>query len=388
MDSKDDVSPYSDSYSFTVAQRTPFSGLMELAYVGNRTKNMLNTTGGFGSNINMVPYGALLKASAGDPANPNGGYDSYRPLAGFQDLSIITHGLYQNYNSLQFTWLRTKGRYNINVNYTFSKSLGIVNPTYDSFNLNNDYGLTANDRRHLFNASYSIELGKLAKTRNKILGGVANGWQLSGMAQVQSGINLPANLTYNYSIDVGGYKMPSNGYTVSARSINGTDSMALRPLVTCNPSGGGGTHQYINGACFALPSTPGVNGPTISPAVYGPAFMNFDLGLFKNFQISESKKIQIRFNGYNFLNHPLWDVRQRRQQHQAGFQSGYRQAVEPGFRHHDRKTGSAHHPDGDQVLLLIATAERKRGGLGHPVCVAGRSSGPICGAAALGYTQD
>ena len=30
------------------------------------------------------------------------------------------------------------------------------------------------------------------------------------------------------------------------------------------------------------------------------------MGLFKNFQFKESKKLQIRFNGYNFLNHSLW----------------------------------------------------------------------------------
>ncbi len=34
--------------------------------------------------------------------------------------------------------------------------------------------------------------------------------------------------------------------------------------------------------------------------------MNTDLSLFKNFQFNESKKLQLRFSGYNFLNHPVW----------------------------------------------------------------------------------
>ena len=42
------------------------------------------------------------------------------------------------------------------------------------------------------------------------------------------------------------------------------------------------------------------------PAIYGPGFFNWDMGLFKNFQMKESKKLQIRFNAYNYLNHPLW----------------------------------------------------------------------------------
>jgi hypothetical protein len=301
VDSTDDRTPYSDSYSLTLSQRTPWSGLLEAGYVGNRSRQLLQGTGQ-GANINQVPAGALLRPGVGDPNSAN--YDSFRPLAGFQDLNITTHGLYQNYNAFQVTWLRTRGRYNLNFNYTYGKSLGVVNAGYDGFNLKNNYGLMPNDRRHLFNAAYSIELGKFVKD-NKLAGGFVNGWQISGIAQVQSGINLVANTGYNFNMDAGGYRNPATGYSVSARSVNGTDSIALRPRITCDPVSGLKDKQFVNGSCFELPTNPGTNGPTVSPGAYGPAFMNFDLGLFKNFNISESKKVQVRFNAYNFLNHPL-----------------------------------------------------------------------------------
>jgi hypothetical protein len=47
------------------------------------------------------------------------------------------------------------------------------------------------------------------------------------------------------------------------------------------------------------------NGSFIFPYIKGPAFFNSDLSAFKNFQLSESRKIQLRFSAYNFLNHPL-----------------------------------------------------------------------------------
>jgi len=42
------------------------------------------------------------------------------------------------------------------------------------------------------------------------------------------------------------------------------------------------------------------------PVSYGPAYINWDLAVFKNFDISETKKLQFRVQGYNFLNHPLY----------------------------------------------------------------------------------
>ncbi len=83
VDSKDDNDPVTDSYSFTVSQRVPGSGLVEVAYVGNQSRNLLNTSGGYGSDINLVPVGAMLSSNNNgvDPASLNA--NNFRPLAGF-----------------------------------------------------------------------------------------------------------------------------------------------------------------------------------------------------------------------------------------------------------------------------------------------------------------
>src|SRR6266487_7135223 len=46
VDSTDDRQPYTDSYNFTIAQRTPWSGLLELGYVGNRTRDIPSSGNG------------------------------------------------------------------------------------------------------------------------------------------------------------------------------------------------------------------------------------------------------------------------------------------------------------------------------------------------------
>src|SRR5262249_51185529 len=175
-DSKDDKQPYTDSYSFTVAQRTPWSGLLEVAYVGNRTRD-IPSSGNGGSlgfntfNINNVPVGAML-ASRNGGADPNTlTATDFRPLLGFSDLYLATNNGYSNYNGLQVTWARTHGRYTLDFNYTYGKALGIVGG-YDQFNLANNYGVLAGNRTHIFNAAYSIDLGSF--TKHKLQGALIN----------------------------------------------------------------------------------------------------------------------------------------------------------------------------------------------------------------------
>jgi hypothetical protein len=303
VNSSDNKEPYTDTWNITVSQRTPWSGLLEVAYVGNRSRDLQNNGSGAGSNINMVPVGAMLSSNNGG-VNPNNlNSNNFVPYPGYSDGTYLaTNNLYANYNAMQVTWVRSKGHYNINFNYSYGKAMGIVNANADPFNLANDYGVQPANRTHIFNAAYSIELG--SHTTDKILGGFVNGWQLSGITQLESGANLTglsAGNDFNF-----GDAATVGGYAASDTSLLGTPNLQLTPILTCNPTANLAPHQFINGNCFAQPTSIGQNGPTVLPAIYGPWFFNSDLGLFKNFQISESKKLQFRIDGYNFLNHPLW----------------------------------------------------------------------------------
>jgi hypothetical protein len=304
VDSKDSNQPYTDSYSITLSQRTPWSGLLEAAYVGNRSRDLPNSSGA-GSNINLVPVGALLSSKNGG-VDPNSlTANNFRPMPGYSDLGLATNNLYANYNAFQVTWVRTKGRYTINMNYAFGKAMGIVSSTLDQFNLANDYGVQSANRTQIFNAAYSFELGNPIQ-HMKLLEGVVNGWQISGITQLESGPNLSAIQSENFDMNLNGATVPGTSYIISNASLLGTTDIQLNPILTCNPASGLGPHQYINPKCFTFPTAIGQNGPSVMPAIYGPAFFNSDLGMFKNFNIKESKKLQFRFNAYNFLNHPLW----------------------------------------------------------------------------------
>jgi hypothetical protein len=314
VDSKDDKQPYTDSWNFTISQQLPWSSIMELSYIGNRSRDIPSTGNGGSSgfntlNINPVPVGKMLSSNNGgaDPATLNA--DSFRSIQGYGNLYIATNNAYANYNAFQAVWARTRGRYTLNMNYTWSKSLGIVGNAgshnlIDEFNVSHNYGVLPNNRAHLFNAAYAIELPKVHT--NKVLGGFVNGWQVSGILQLQSGPNLTGFQNQNFAMNLNNAVIPGTNFAISNVSILGTPNIQLNPILTCDPRHGLQAHQYINGNCFAAPTQVGQNGPTVLPAVYGPGYFNWDMGLFKSFAITENKSVQFRVTGYNWLNHPLW----------------------------------------------------------------------------------
>lgn len=297
------------SYSVTLQQRLPGGSQLEVAYVGNKSDNLINRSGPgditLGINPNAVPVGSLFRYGADLGNLSQGQIDAVRPIAGYQNLAIARHMLYQNYNALQVVWSRTRGRFNVNMNYAFGKNLGLVG-NRDEFNLRNNYGAMPNDRRHVFNSVYTWEIPDIIKGGgNRFARGVTNGWQFAGLTQLQSGVNLTANTGGMFNLNTNGNRL-ANGDPISSATVFGTPSILVTPVLTCDPRASGDNQKFINQNCFALPRARGQYGGSILPQVVGPAFFNSDLSLYKNFQLSESKRIQFRVNAFNFLNHPLW----------------------------------------------------------------------------------
>lgn len=300
LDPNDTRQPTTYSWSYTIQQQLGSGTMLEASYVGNRSQYLMNRDL---ANINTVPLGAML-------SNPTANPDNFRPYKLYQAINFFRHDQTQNYNGLQVVLNRQKGRINFLSSYTFSKALGIRGGAQgnaaDALDIRrHNYGILSYDRTHVFNVSYSILLPDFAKNwmgGNKVASGFLDGWQFSGITQFSSGYPLQAaNINFSVSGTV-------NGVDIGNRQvIAGTPDTTVQPFITCDPRKGLGKDQYINPNCFAPPS-PGRNGDYIFPYLKGPMYQNHDLSLFKNFELDEHKKIQIRFQAYNFLNHPLSSI--------------------------------------------------------------------------------
>jgi Carboxypeptidase regulatory-like domain len=310
----DDQQPMTQNYSFTISRRAPWKSAFEASYVGSDSKYLSNWNNNFGQ-LNLEPYGTLFKVPGIFANGLSPDASPYRTFQNYQTIKVINHLMYSNYNALQVSWNKQSGKVNWLANYTFSKALGVRGeggaPSGDPTTLSNNYGVLPNDRTHIFNIAYVIQMPNVP-TSMAFVKGVMHGWQASGITQVQSGSNLQGAISNNFGYSgflPAGTKLPdgtvlttATGVTNSA--ITGSPDIAAMPQLICDPRSNLAANQYINGNCFASPS-PGHNGPFIMPYIKGPMFTNSDLSMFKNFNFSESKKLQFRFSAYNFLNHPL-----------------------------------------------------------------------------------
>ncbi len=332
----DDQIPQVYTYNFAVDQKAPFNSIFEIAYIGNATRHLLNDGQGLLNNINAIRPGVLygpnpttgktlpLFPTAGSTNTPTAAnsvtnlgsneIDQYRPYPLYHNLNISQHNAYANYNSLQMQWNKQQGAFNYGVNYTFSKALGVLGAgpvgesnagsAIDPFNYANDYLPESFDRTHIFNATYSYNVGRVFT--NRLAAGAANGWLISGITNLQSGTNLIASNNSNFNLGgnlqvIDGAGQPQS-LPVNSISFLGTPDVTLQPVVGRNAGIGTLPHQYANNAAFSLPQV-GQQGTYRPPYIHSPAFTNTDLTAAKDFHATEHAVAQLRVAAFNFINH-------------------------------------------------------------------------------------
>jgi hypothetical protein len=307
--------PYTRTFNVSVDYRLPGHMLLEGSYVGNQSRNGV-LQGPF-TNPNLVPLGAFFKP---DPLTgqvipiTQGGFptNDYRPLQSYGDMTLVGHGSYANYNSIQMTLQKQTGAVTYFINYTFGKVLGIRDNysgngasqgnTVDPFNMRNNYGPLGYDHTQIFNAAYVWALPSPVHG-NRIVAGAVNGWKISGVTQMQSGAPLQPLENGNFNANYGNTIINGVQTGVNTQTWLGSNAANLQlvPLVTCDPRSGLAAHQYFNPACFTPPPQ-GQNGTLVWPYIHGPASFNSDLALFKSFKITERQRMEFRFSAFNFLN--------------------------------------------------------------------------------------
>src|SRR5204862_4690176 len=57
---------------------------------------------------------------------------------------------------------------------------------------------------------------------------------------------------------------------------------------------------------FTKPAAGTISTQNARGIAYGPGFQNHNIGIFKQFRLSETQSVWFRFEAFNWLNHPNW----------------------------------------------------------------------------------
>jgi hypothetical protein len=264
LDPHDKAQAVTYTYTFIVDQSLPGRMNLELSYVGNQSHNIF--TEGNLSNQNYIPLGGLFQpdpitGAVTEAGSTQENEQDYRPYPNYTAVYVPDHIGYGNYNALQASLTKQKGAFIFNVNYTWSKALGVrgdyrTGAVGDPSNLRNNYGFLGFNRPQILNLVYSYDVGT-AYHGNRLLMGILNQWEISGVTGIQSGADTAVlNGSTNYGLAGGVAYTPPGATSATAISLNnttvlGTPDIELQPVLTCDPkhglnSGAAGRH-YING---------------------------------------------------------------------------------------------------------------------------------------------
>ncbi len=313
--------PTVQQWNLTLEQDLGHSIGARVSYTGSHGQNLEAMV-----DLNQVPansigYSNVSSAPAIDPAaNPcitDAGnlVSDHRPFPCWSVIQSVQNIAESNYSSgaIEISNHNSK-TLTFDASYTFTKDLSnaggatpnafaVAGGTYltDRFHPGLDYGNVIYDRRHRFLATwlYSLPFGHGQRwlPSGALANTLAGGWQLAGVAVLQSG---PFLTPYQQSVD------PANTNILTTVGQARTDQApGISPYATHRNAA-----RWLNPAAFPYLNLQTADGSGIGRfgnapvgGVIGPGTANFSLSLMKNISFSEKAKFQFGLEAANVFNH-------------------------------------------------------------------------------------
>jgi hypothetical protein len=307
---KNFTTPHSFNYNLTVERELPGQTILRVGYVGAHGSKLI-TSYTFNPIIqsNIAPCVADPTCFASRASLPQVHPEFYANDGGiWGSAGQQTNGGFSNYDSLQVT---VEKHYSHGLSflsaYTYSHSRDVSSSFEDTAFLagggvdpygqfGRDYGNSAFDARHRWVWTFDYEIPSLKKVWSAVPGRLVEGWRINGINALQTGFPISFQDTGSRSLtcalNLSFYACPDRPEIVSAATI-------LNPKTSII---GGKNHYYFNPAAFGR-ETPGTLGNVPRGYLDGPGYWNTDFSLQKDTTITESTKLQLRFEAYNVFNH-------------------------------------------------------------------------------------
>jgi hypothetical protein len=293
---KDDAVPSVYNYSFSVQQDVGAATVVDIAYVGNVGRHLLQR-----QDLNTLPYGARFLPANLDSTTGRALPDNFlRPYPGWDAINYLETSGTSNYNSLQATANRrfAKG-VQFGIAYTWSKAMGLSGAEagpisrYIARKVWN-YGLLDFDQVHMFTANYLWKAPKLTRVwKAPGVRWIFDDWEIAGITTFASGNPRGVSLTTSDGADLTG----------------GGDG--ARPLVIAAPQlarSERGFARWFNTAAFARPQR-GDFGNAAATVYRGPGVANWNFTVMKDFPLGrESRFLRFRWEMYNVFNHTQYNA--------------------------------------------------------------------------------
>ncbi len=275
---------YSMMYLFNIQRTLGRNSMFEISYNGVQHRKLQ----------------VLQNRNAPLPGTAN--INLRRPYPAYGIQQIVVNGGRGSYNGLGMKLThRASNNLTAMLSYTWSKALdtgsairGTSNDIFpqDDRCLRCEFGHSAYDTPHrmVLSSVWTLPFGSGQRFANQggALNRVVGGWEIGTIMTIQSG--RPIN-------SMAGYDAPGIGTFGSAR----LNTIGKEPNL---PSGQRNADTWFDRSAFFY-TAPGTFGNIARNRLTGPSQFLWDLSLMKSVPIIEGHRLQLRFEAFNFPNHPV-----------------------------------------------------------------------------------